>query len=356
MKRRLPLFASAYRDRHGRLRTRFRRKGFTPYAFKAVALSEAWWLEYNACMAGEAAPVIAPGADRTVPGTIGDLIVRFYGSADWQRPSDQTRHSFKLVIERFRVPMADVPLRLFRYEEASAVLARMKGKPNAANKLRKLLARIWDEGLRLGLVTINPWRLTKPYKVTGSFHTWTEDEIAAFKAAYPIGTKERLALALMLNTAQRRSDAIRLGPQHVSEGRLRFTQKKTGKRLDMPVIVELREAMAGFEFEHLTFLTTVQGRPFTDAGFGNWFAEKCIAAGVPGRAHGLRKAAAVRLAEAGASHSEIKAWTGHTSDSEVRRYIEAANLATLADAGARKMANHNSRLAKKGRNTLKGND
>jgi integrase len=121
------------------------------------------------------------------------------------------------------------------------------------------------------------------------------------------------------------------------------------------VIDELREAMAGFDFEHLTFLTTTHSRPFTDAGFGNWFAKKCIAAGVPGRAHGLRKAAAVRLAEAGASHSQIKAWTGHTSDSEVRRYIEAANLATLADAGARKMANHNSQLATKGINPLKGN-
>lgn len=75
-----------------------------------------------------------------------------------------------------------------------------------------------------------------------------------------------------------------------------------------------------------------------------------------GRVHGLRKAAAVRLAETGASHSQINAWIGYTSDSEVRRYIEAANLATLADADARNMANQNSWLAKKGRNTLKGKD
>lgn len=346
MKRRLPMFTSAYRDRHGKLRTRFRRKGFKPYAFKALALSTDWWAEYNACMAGEASPALQPGFDRTIPGTIGDLIARFYSSADWQRPSDATKHSFRLVIDRFRVPMANVPLNRFSYEHASALLARMHDKPNAANKLRKLLARVWDEGIRLGLLTVNPWRLTKPYKVKGGFHTWTEEEIDQFKATYAVGTKERLALALMLNTAQRRSDAIRLGPQHVRGGRLRFTQKKTGKRLDMPVIVELREAMAGFEAEHLTFLTTTHGRPFTDAGFGNWFADRCKAAGVPGRAHGLRKAAAVRLAEAGATQPEIKAWTGHSSDEEVRRYTEAANLAHLADAGARKMSNLGSRLDK----------
>lgn len=338
MTKRLPLYASHYRDRHGRLRTRFRRKGCKSYEFKAKALSPEWWVEYHACLSGELVPPVTPGADRTIPGTIGDMIVRFYRSADWQRPSESTRHSFRLVIERFRETMDDVPVKSFTYEHASAVLARMKDKPSAANKMRKLLARVWDEGMRLGLVSVNPWRLTRAYREAGGHHTWTEAEIAAFKATYKVGTRERLALALMLNTVQRRSDAIRLGPQHVAGGRLRFTQKKTGKRLDMPIVAELREALEGFEAAHLTFLVTAHGRPFTDAGFGNWFGDACRAAGVPGRAHGLRKAAAVRLAEAGATQQEIKAWTGHSSDQEVRRYTEQANVARLADAAERKMA------------------
>ena len=169
-------------------------------------------------------------------------------------------------------------------------------------------------------------------------------------------TRERLALALMLNTAQRRSDAIRLGPQNIKGKRLVFTQRKTGKRLDMPIIAELREALAGFELTHLSFLMTAHGAPFSDAGFGNWFADICKAAGVPGRAHGLRKAAAVRLAESGATQQEIKAWTGHSSDDEVRRYTEAANQARLADAGAAKMANQTARLAISNGNTLENKE
>ena len=49
-------------------------------------------------------------------------------------------------------------------------------------------------------------------------------------------------------------------------------------------------------------------------------------------AHGLRKAAARRLAEAGCTMHEIAAITGHASLSEVQRYTRAADQARLARA------------------------
>jgi len=42
-------------------------------------------------------------------------------------------------------------------------------------------------------------------------------------------------------------------------------------------------------------------------------------------AHGLRKAAARRLAEAGCTEHEIAAITGHASLREVQRYTKAAD-------------------------------
>ena len=334
-----PLGVSAFRDRHGKLRTRYRRKGQAPYSFRAEPFSPDWWAEYQACTDGTAAPRIQPGAARIVPGTIADLISRYYRSADWQGPNERTRHSFRLVIDRFGAQLGDVAVADFGYEHASALLATLSDRPHAANKMKKLLARVWDEGLRIGMVErINPWRLVKAFRITGGFHTWTEIEIARFTARWAVGTREYLALALMLNTAQRRGDVIRLGPQHVRAGRLAFTQRKTGKPLDLPIIPELRAAIAGCPSGHLTFLVTEAGSPFSDAGFGNWFGDRCKAAGVPGRAHGLRKAAAKRLAEAGATNQELKAWTGHTSDDEVTLYVAAASQRTLADAGALKLA------------------
>jgi integrase len=89
----------------------------------------------------------------------------------------------------------------------------------------------------------------------------------------------------------------------------------------------------------MTFLTTAFGKPFTAAGFGNWFRDQCNAAGLRHcSAHGLRKAAARRLAEAGCTEHEIAAITGHASLREVQRYTKAANRTKLAVAAMKKVA------------------
>ena len=54
-------------------------------------------------------------------------------------------------------------------------------------------------------------------KTTG-YATWTEDDITRFETKHPIGTRARLALALLLYTGQRRSDVVRLGRQHIRGG------------------------------------------------------------------------------------------------------------------------------------------
>ena len=76
----------------------------------------------------------------------------------------------------------------------------------------------------------------------------------------------------------------------------------------------------------MTFLLTELGAPFTAAGFGNWFRDRCNEAGLPHcSAHGLRKACATRLANAGCTSEQIKAITGHKTLSEVARYTKAAD-------------------------------
>ena len=90
--------------------------------------------------------------------------------------------------------------------------------------------------------------------------------------------------------------------------------------------------------DHLTFLTTQFGQPFTAAGFGNWFRERCDGAGLRHcSAHGLRKAAARRLAEAGCTAHEIAAITGHASLREITRYTKAVDQKKLAAAAMEKV-------------------
>ncbi len=119
---------------------------------------------------------------------------------------------------------------------------------------------------------------------------------------------------------------------------LHIRQEKTGAVLVIPVHSTLRAILDETPSDHLTFLTTQFGKPFVAAGFGNWFREQCNAAGLPHcSAHGLRKSAARRLAEAGCTAHEIAAITGHASLREVARYTKAADQQRLAVAAMDKV-------------------
>src|SRR6516165_1234627 len=158
-------------------------------------------------------------------------------------------------------------------------------------------------------------------------------EIAQFEAHHPIGTKPRLALALLLYTAQRRSDVVRMGRQHIRNGAFIVKQQKTGTELPpIPVLPELRAVLDATPSEHLTFLVTATGKPYGPNHFSETFREWCDAAGLPKRctAHGLRKAACRRFAEAECSGPEIMSISGHATLKELVRYTKAADQAKMA--------------------------
>jgi len=186
-------------------------------------------------------------------------------------------------------------------------------------------------------VTHNPARMVKllPSATPDGFHSWTPAEVEQFENHYPISSMARLALALLLYTAQRRSDVVRLGPPMVKDGALHFVQVKGAQRKPVAMAVPIRPELwaiidatpCGTE----TYIVSSQGKPFTKESFGNRFREWCNEAGLPHcAAHGLRKASAARLAEAGATANEIAAVTGHRTLKEVARYTAAASQKTMA--------------------------
>jgi integrase len=125
-----------------------------------------------------------------------------------------------------------------------------------------------------------------------------------------------------------------MGWQHVRNDFIAVKQQKTGTELSVPLHPELRTTLAKAPEANLMFLLTAKGAPFTAAGFGNWFREVVSAAGLSDEcsAHGLRKAAARRLAEAGCTPHEIMAITGHKTLKEVERYTREASQARLGAA------------------------
>ncbi len=164
------------------------------------------------------------------------------------------------------------------------------------------------------------------------YRTWTEDEIATYYAKHLPGSRERLAMDLLLYTGQRRGDVVRIGRQHVRKGVLLIRQSKTNSEVEIPVHAALQRSIDANAKANLTFLVTAYGKPFSPAGFTNWFRQALTAAGLPAglSPHGLRKAACRRLAETGCTPHQIMAISGHRNIMEVMTYTEAANRARLA--------------------------
>ncbi|KQT78346.1 hypothetical protein ASG51_22225 [Methylobacterium sp. Leaf465] len=145
--------------------------------------------------------------------------------------------------------------------------------PAAANNMLRMLQMLMAFAVEREVVDINPALGIKPLPMNPEgFHTWTDAELDQFRSVHPIGSRARLAFALMLSLGQRgRSDVTRLGRQHVRYGRIIFKQKKTqrgGSELSIAIDDELADAIAAMPATNLTFLVTRDGAAFTPAGSG----------------------------------------------------------------------------------------
>jgi len=333
MKLKLPPHVQAFADRHGKPRYYFRKAGCKRVALPSTPWSPEFMAAHEAAMKGVADRRASVAADRTVPGSIYALVVSYLTSAEFKALSISTQTTYRGIIERFRIQHGDKRVATLQREHIACMIANRAGTPAAAHNLLRGIRLLMKFAVMHGYRKDDPtFGLKAPKMRAGGFWTWTEDNIGKFEARHPVGTRARLALALLLCSAQRRSDIVRMGRQHIREGVLSIRQQKTGTLVEIPLLSELRAAIDATPSDHLTFLVTDAGKPFSAAGFGNWFHQVCKEAGLPKgcAAHGLRKAAARRLAEAGCTAHEIMAITGHRTLREVTRYTEAADRRHLA--------------------------
>ena len=333
--RRPPKYVHGFIDRHGRPRFYLRRSGFKKVPLPGLPWSPEFMLAYEQAMAGQ--PLIEPGRARLKPGTMDALALSYFASPAFTTLAENSRLTYRRAIERFCLAHGSKAAAQLHREHIIRLMAASADRPQAANQLRKILRVLMQHAIEIGMRGDDPTRDVKAIRINSDgFHTWTEAEIEQFEGRWPIGSPERLAFALLLFTGQRRSDVVRMGPQHIEAGMLRVRQQKTRADLLVPVHSKLHETLSASTTGHLSFIVTRDGRPRSLGSFSNWFKDACVVAGVGHcSAHGLRKAAARRLAEAGCTPNEISAITGHRSLSEVARYTRAADqkrLATVAMA------------------------
>lgn len=337
----LPENVTEYKDRHKKPRYRFRKAGLPTYHFRNDPGTPEFMEEYHLAKAAQK-PEPEP---RFEVGTVDAVAAALYKTPKWKAMKQSSKATYQGIIDRFRTKNGHHHIAKITTAAIDKRLGAMSETPAAANNLRKALRRLFKQAIKMGLMKHNPVDATDGYKSGAGYHTWTEEEIEAYEKKWPVGTRERLAMALLLYTALRRSDMVKVGPDHLINGRLDLEHGKNDSDTSIPVSPELAKALAPFAGTSGTYLQTKWGKPYTANGFGNWFREKVDEAGLPKEcaAHGLRKAISRRLAESGSTTLEGRAVTGHKTDKEFIKYAEKANKRDMADKA---MANLDKKFAK----------
>jgi integrase len=319
--------------RHGEVRRYYRRFG-KRIPLPGLPGSEEFNRAYEAALAGQHAPV---GQSRCKVGSVSAALAGYYQSLEFRNFAAGTQQLRRAILEKFRNEHGTKTLATMPSKFIAVTLSRMQ--PHAAKNLLKALRAFCQFAVSQELIALDPTQGIKlKVKQGDGHHAWSELEIEQYEQHHPIGSKARLGFALALFTAQRRSDLVRMGKQHISDGVILIRQQKTHAVLRIPVHPSLQTVLDSTPSEHLTLLVSKSGKPYRPNKLGEQFRAWCNEAGLPQECvlHGLRKAACRRLAEAGASASEIMSISGHKTLAEVERYTrEAAQEKMARNAMAR---------------------
>jgi integrase len=284
-------FPYLYRDidRKGAQRWRLRMPGRKAVTIKGAYGSAEFAANYRAAVEGEAIePQIITGKHATF-----DALGRSYlRSADFAGLATETQRTRRAMVERLLGSFGKLPVARLEHRHVKAITDGLAKTPGVARNmlstLRVLIALAITEGIRNTDPTVG---IKRPKLSVDGWHSWTEEEIAQYEAKHLVGSQARLALALAIYTGQRAGDLVRMGKQHLRDGKIAVAQQKTGTRLWVPLHPELEAILYATPSPHLTFLISGAGKPYASAkSFGNAVNAWAKQAGLTGcPLHGLRR-------------------------------------------------------------------
>jgi integrase len=316
-----------FRDRYGALRRYVRRPGMKKMALPGLPGSPEFMEAYAAAMSGPPVP-----RRRHADGSLSDLVERYFKSSRFTNLSATSQATYRSVLGKHCERDGHRMVHDLTADKAEKIIAEIgASKPGLANLHRAILSAVFRYAVKLRMRTDNPFSVDviEPYKL-GSHHTWTDAELAAFRARWPLGTRERLAFAVLLYSGQRVSDAVKLKRSDV----MALKQQKTGAELSIPAHPALARAIKAGPSNGIYMIGNANGQPMSADALTKMMLRAIEKAGLLKRCvpHGLRKANQRLLAEGGATTKQMQAISGHRTLKETERYSESANQATLAAA------------------------
>lgn len=339
-----PKYLHVYTDRHGKNeRIYFNRPGQPKTALRGPQNSAEFWEDYLAAAANTPKPDGGAGKSKTLAGTINALIVQYYESAGFTSKAAATQRNYKSLLEPFRKAHGEKRVATLQTHHIDKILGEIAAKSTAqAKNLRKRLSMLMQLAIKWKYRNDNPMlNADKVQHKSKGYETWTEEDIAKFRAHWADDTPQRIAFEILLYTGVRRSDAVRIGRQHIKNDFLVLTTQKSGHtvELNIPIHADFRKVLDGTEKKHLNFIVTTYGAARSEKAFMNWIIDAARKAELPPKRspHGLRKSACMMLAEAGCSAMEIMSITGHQDIKEIETYIAKANQKTMAQNAIKKL-------------------
>jgi integrase len=296
--------------------------------------------EYPAAIAGLPMRQAAKD-DHTSTGSLAWLVERYRGTNAWTSFSLATRRQRENILRQVLESAGRQPISKIT---AAAIIAgrdRRQHTPVQARQFLDTMRGLFRWAVKAKLIKADPTAGVDnpPRPKTDGFTPWTEEDVAAYEKRWPIGTRQRVWLDVLLYTGLRRGDAVRLGRQHIRDGVGTIKTEKTGTEVALPILSVLSKTLEAGPCGDLTFIAGENG-PLTKGAFGNLFRKACREAGLRGlSAHGLRKAAATRAANAGATVAELEAIFGWSGGTMAALYTRAADRRRLAKGAMHKLAN-----------------
>jgi integrase len=296
-------------------------------------------IEYQAALT--ASP--RPPRSTTSAGSLAWLIERYRETAAWMALSPATRRQRENIFKHVIATAGETPHVKIDKEAIIAGRERRAATPAQARNFLDAMRGLFRWAVEAKHRTTDPTIGVKnpPRKKGPGFKMWTEEEMARYEARWPIGTRQRVWLDVLAYTGLRRGDVVRIGRQHVRNGVATLKTEKGGFTITvtLPVLPVLARTLEAGPCGDLTFICGASGKPLGKESFGNEFKAACKAAGVPGSAHGVRKIAATRAAENGATVAELEAIFGWFGGSMASLYTREANRVRLASGAMHRLAN-----------------
>lgn len=333
-------YVHSFVDKTGRVRFYFRHKG-RRWPLSGQPGSTEFAARYDELSRNCIKPKRVDGNLAFGPNTLGSVIEKWLASDNFTSKAHHTRRQYRRILDRLKEIGGRGLIGDLREDHVREIRSKFLPATFTADEVVMLLSMLWlfakeELAMRLGP---NPTTdVRKLHKQAWQHEPWPATVLAKFEAEARPQPNAALALLLLLYTGQRAGDVAAMTWKRYDGKGIDVRQEKTDELLWIPCHSKLKAALDSAERKSEFILTTQLGSRYSAGSFCNMIAEATAEIGAGQyTAHGLRKNAAIALAEADCTVHQIMAITGHKTWKQAMHYTQRAAQKQLAQQAIDKL-------------------